>query len=122
MQHIGNLPGATHTPAVVVGDLVFTAGQVGEDHATHEIPADFEAEVGRALDNLDAVLTEAGSGLSRIAQATCYIADLELVDSFNAVYRARIPEPRPPRATVQVAMIAPYRIEIVVVATREGTA
>lgn len=116
MTHINSIRGATYSPAVVAGGLNFTAGQVGEDPKTGAVPADFEAEVRVALDNLETLLADAGSDLSRVVKASCYIDDLALVDIFNTVYRERIPEPRPARATVQVRMNAPYRIEIECVA------
>lgn len=115
ITHFGAAPGAKYTPVVVAGGLAFTAGQVGED-PSGSVPADFEAEVRLAFDNLEQVLADAGTDLNRLVQMTCYISDLELAVAFNAVYFERIPEPRPARAMVEVGMVPPYRIELVCVA------
>jgi 2-iminobutanoate/2-iminopropanoate deaminase len=112
INHINSTPGTKYTPAVVAGGLVYTSGQVGEDAVTGAVPTDFEDEVRLALDNLEKVLTDAGTDLTRVVKATCYIADIGLAGTFNRIYLARMPEPRPARATVQVEMLPPYRIEI----------
>ncbi|WP_236793477.1 RidA family protein [Amycolatopsis sp. GM8] len=112
IAHIDPTPGAKYTPAVVGAGLVFTSGQVGEDPETGAVPDGFDDEVRLALANLEAVLVAAGSRLSHLVKITCYIADVELADTFNRIYLDSVPEPRPARATVQVRMLAPYRIEL----------
>jgi 2-iminobutanoate/2-iminopropanoate deaminase len=118
-RHINPSVGAKYTPAVVAGGLAFTTGQVGEDPVTGNVPADFEDEVRLALDNLEAVLTAAGSDLSRVVKVTCYLVDVDLAGEFNRIYLERMPEPRPARATVQVQLLPPYRIEFDCVASTE---
>ncbi len=120
LSHVTPSPDAMYTPAVAADGLVFTAGQVGEDPATGAVPDDFGAEVDLALDNLEQVLGDAGSGLGYLVSATCYISDIALAPTFNERYARRIPQPRPARATVQVAMMPPYRIEIVCIAAVGG--
>lgn len=112
ITHINPIPGAKYTPAVVAAGLVFTSGQVGEHPETGEVPTEFEAEVRLALDNLEKLLVDAGSDLHRLVKITCYIASVDLADTFNRVYLERLPEPRPARATVEVRMLPPYRIEL----------
>ncbi|MBF0817174.1 RidA family protein [Microbacterium paludicola] len=116
ITHINASAGATLTPAVVVGDLVYTAGQVGIDPTTGATPDDFAAEVELALEALESVLADAGSDLSSIVKASCFVTDISLVPVFNEVYRARIPEPRPARSTIEARLVPPYRFEIEVVA------
>jgi 2-iminobutanoate/2-iminopropanoate deaminase len=111
ITHVLATPQATYTPAVIASGLVFTAGQVGTDERG-EVPSSFPDEVRLALANLESVLASAGAGLDQLVKVTCYIADVDLVPVFNKVYHELIPEPRPARATVQVRMIAPYRIEL----------
>lgn len=112
IQHINPASGAKYTPAVVAAGLAFTSGQVGEDPDTGVVPAAFEDEVRLALDNLQRVLVAAGTDLTRLVKVTCYIADAALADVFNKIYLDRVPDPRPARATVEVAMLPPYRIEL----------
>ncbi len=115
--HVNRADGATYTPAVSAGGLVFTSGQVGEQPHTGDVPADFAAEVHVAFDNLEQLLADASTDLRHLVKMTCYLADIELADTFNRIYLERVPEPRPARATVQVRMIAPYRVELDCVAT-----
>ncbi|WP_432561406.1 RidA family protein [Kineococcus sp. SYSU DK003] len=117
-QHIGATPGANLSQAVVAGDLVFTAGQVGV--VDGELPDDIADEIAAAFDNLEAVLVQAGSSTADIVSATCYVVDLADVPAMNAEYVRRIPEPRPARATVRADLIAPYRFEIQCTAVRRG--
>lgn len=112
ITHINPTPGATHTPAVVAAELAYTSGQVGDEAATGAVPSEFENEVRLALANFERVVQAAGSDMSRLVSVTCYIADVELVSIFNRIYLETVPEPRPARATAQVRMIPPYRIEL----------
>jgi 2-iminobutanoate/2-iminopropanoate deaminase len=111
-KHINPTPNAKYTPAVIAAGLAFTSGQVGEDPETGAVPTEFEDEVRLAFDNLERVLAAAGSDLSRLVKVTCYIANVDLASTFNQIYLERVPDPRPARATVQVGMLAPYRIEL----------
>ena len=115
LTHISPTPGATYTPAVVASGLVYTAGQVGADERG-ETPSEFSDEVRLAIANLTAVLTSAGTGLAQLVKVNCYIADVDLVSTFNDIYRELVPEPRPARTTVQARLIPPYRIELEAVA------
>ena len=116
LTHINSTSGSTYSPAVAAGGLAFTSGQVGADLESGAVPESFDDEVRLALANLEQVLAAAGSSLDRLVKMTCYIADVDLTPVFNAIYHERIPEPRPARATVQVRMIPPYRIELECVA------
>lgn len=116
MRHLDPAPEATYSSAVIAAGLVHTAGQVGQNSTTGVVPGEFEEEVHLALDNLERVLAAAGSHLGRLVMVTAYLADLRLADTFNRVYRERVPHPRPARATVQVEMFAPYRVELACVA------
>lgn len=114
--HIGPVADAMYTPAVVAGEFVFTSGQVGEDPITGAVPTDFATEVSFALDSLERVLASAGTDLAHVVKATCFLADIELAPLFNKLYAARMPQPRPARATVQAVMMFPYRVEVECVA------
>jgi 2-iminobutanoate/2-iminopropanoate deaminase len=111
-----------YSQAVVAGDLVFCAGQVGLDPATAALVAGgIEAETARALDNLAAVLAAAGAGLEDVVRTTVFLADLQEFAAMNAVYARYFAPPYPARATVQVAALpAGARVEIDAVARLGG--
>lgn len=92
-----------YSQAVVIGGMVYTAGQVALDPATMElVPGDVTAQAERVFNNLAAVLRAAGSSFSRVVKATVYLADMGDFAAVNAVYAKRFGDHRPARSTVAV--------------------
>ena len=86
--------------------LVFSAGQIGLDPKTGRlVGGGIEAEMARVLDNLEAVLAAAGSGLDCVVRSTLYLIDLGEFDAANRIYAARISAPLPARSTVEVSRL-----------------
>ena len=109
-----------YAQAVIAGDLVFCAGQVGLDPATGAlVPGGIGPETARVLDNLTAVLAAAGLGLVDVVKTTVYLVDLAEFAALNEVSSRYFPVPYPARATVQVAALpAGARVEIEAIAVR----
>ena len=109
-----------YSQAVVAGDLVFCAGQVGLDPATGAlVPGGVGPETARVLENLAAVLAATGLGLADVVKTTVYLVDLAEFAAVNEVYGRYFAAPYPARATVQVAALpAGARVEIEAVAAR----
>jgi 2-iminobutanoate/2-iminopropanoate deaminase len=92
-----------YSQAIRVGDLVFTAGQLGIDPETGEMAGSGVAEQAeRAIANLAAILSAAGSGLGSLVKVTVFLADIEDWPSLNEVYARLIPEPFPARSAFAV--------------------
>ena len=92
-----------YSQAIRVGDLVFTAGQLGLDPATGEFGTDEVAgQADQALANLAAILAAAGSGLDRLVKVTVYLADIGDWPAVNEVYARVVPEPFPARSAFAV--------------------
>jgi 2-iminobutanoate/2-iminopropanoate deaminase len=102
----GPFQGAPYSQAIVLGDLVFAAGQIGIDPATGEV---VEGAIGeqteRVMQNLRAVLEAAGSGLDRLVKTTIFLVDFGDFAAMNEVYARHVAEPYPARATVQIAAL-----------------
>ena len=100
-------PAGPYSQAVEHAGLVFASGQIPLDPATNRlVEGPIEAQAERVLENLRAVLEQAGSSLERVLKTTVYLVDLSLFPRVNAVYaRYFTGEPRPARATVQVAAL-----------------
>ena len=113
-------PIGPYSQAVVAGDLVFCAGQIGLDPATGKLVAGgLAAEASRAIENLAAVLAAEGLGLGDVVKTTVYVVDLSEGRVLNEVYGRHFGAPHPARATVQVsALPAGARVEIDAVAVR----
>jgi 2-iminobutanoate/2-iminopropanoate deaminase len=109
-----------YAQAVVAGDLVFCAGQVGIDPATGKLlGGGIAAETARAIENLRGVLAAAGLGLADVVKTTVWVVDLGEFAVLNDVYGRFFPAPHPARATVQVAALpAGARVEIEAIAAR----
>jgi len=112
-----------YSQAVVAGETIFCAGQVGLDPATGKlVPGGIAAETARTLENLAAVLGAAGLSLADVVKTTVFLADLGEFGAMNEVYGRHFTPPYPARATVQVAALpAGARVEIEAIAVRPGT-
>jgi 2-iminobutanoate/2-iminopropanoate deaminase len=110
-------PNGIYTPAIVVGDLVFTSGQIGIDSKTGQLPEGFEAQFEQVFRNLAAVLEASGSSTDLMVKTTVFLADMNDYAKMNELYRAKFKGDPPARTTVQVAALPrAARIEIEAVA------
>ena len=98
--------GAPYSQGIVFGDLVFVAGQVGVDPSTMQVvEGGIEEQTERVMQNISAILQEAGSGLKQLLKCTIFLADFDDFAAVNEIY-GRYVGPQPPaRATVQVAYL-----------------
>jgi 2-iminobutanoate/2-iminopropanoate deaminase len=96
--------GAPYSQAIKANGLVFVSGQLGlkPDHA--EMVGDtIEEQTRQVLDNLEAILTEAGTGLDRIVKTTVFLQSLDDFQGMNSVYAERVGDTPPARSTIEVA-------------------
>jgi len=106
-----NAPAAIgpYSQAVRVGDLIFTSGQIGLDPATGAIVSGgIREQTTRVLDNLAAVLREAGLDMADVIKTTVYLQDMSDFAAMNDIYATYIaPEGvvPPARSTVEVARL-----------------
>lgn len=107
-----------YSQAIRVGDFVFCAGQAGLDPMTGQlVQGGIEAETRRVLQNLTAVLEQAGTSLANAVKTTVFLTDMDEFKAMNAVYATFFPSTPPARSTVQVSRLpAGARVEIEVIA------
>ena len=110
-----------YSQAVKIGDLVYTAGQIGLVPATGTLVAEeIEEQTHQVLQNLKAVLEAAGSGLDRVVKTTVFLADMGDFKAMNGVYADYFPTDPPARSAFQVAALPlGARVEIEAVAVVE---
>lgn len=95
-----------YSVGVRIGNLIFTAGQIGIDPETGEIvPGGIESETEQVLKNLRNILQEAGSGLQAVVKTTVFLQDMNDFARMNNVYAKFFTENFPARSTVQVAQL-----------------
>jgi 2-iminobutanoate/2-iminopropanoate deaminase len=101
---------------------LYCSGQIPLDPATGELVAgDIVAQTERVLENVSAVLREAGMAFSNVVKTTVYLTDLADFAKMNEVYAKRFPTDAPARSTVQVAALPKgSRVEIEVLAIAEA--
>jgi 2-iminobutanoate/2-iminopropanoate deaminase len=117
IQPKGFATGRPFSPGILVDGTLYIAGQTGSDLKTGKIPAEFEAEVKQAFENIGLVLKEAGMTFDDAVAVQVYLTDMELFARMNAVYMTHFKEPRPARTTVGVAkLVGTAHIEITVTA------
>lgn len=106
-------PGPRMSGAVIHGDTVYLAGQVGTG-------ADATEQAQSALAEVDRLLAAAGSSKSKILSTTVYLANMGDYAAMNAVWDAWIDPANPPaRATCEARLATPaYVVEFVVIAAR----
>jgi 2-iminobutanoate/2-iminopropanoate deaminase len=109
-------PGGYYSQATRVGDVVYTAGQVGLDPRSGALASDLEGQVAVAIKNLEAVLRAAGGGLDDVVKTTCFLADIGDFAAFNDVYQRHFTSRVPARSTVGVTLAGDLLFEIEAVA------
>jgi reactive intermediate/imine deaminase len=111
---------ASYSQAILAGDTLYLAGQIGLDPATRQlVPGGLAAEARRALDNCKAVLEAAGFSLADVTQVQVYLADINDYELFNQTYAGFFPNPQPARAVIGVAGLPRgARVEILRTAVR----
>lgn len=107
-----------YSQAIVHGGLVFTAGQIPLDPGSMEmVEGDVAAQTERVLQNLSAVLEEAGASLATVVKTTVFLADMNDFTAVNEVYARFFGDHAPARSTVQAARLPrDARVEIEAIA------
>lgn len=95
-----------YSQAIRAGDWVFLSGQIPIDPKTKElVTGSIEASTVQVMENLKAVLRQAGLTFDHVVKTTIYLIDLNDFASVNTAYGRYFPENPPARATVQVAAL-----------------
>ncbi|MBQ3133841.1 MAG: RidA family protein [Clostridia bacterium] len=91
-----------YSQAAVVGNLVFTSGQIAIDPATGNVEAtDIVGQTEQVMKNLGEVLKAAGSSYEKAVKTTCFLADMADFAVFNEIYGRYFTE-KPARSCVAV--------------------
>jgi putative endoribonuclease L-PSP len=98
-----NAPAAIgpYSQGFVVGNLVFSSGQIPVNPENGEIPADIAAQAEQSCKNVKAVIEAGGSDISKVVKTTCFLADMADFATFNSVYEKYFTS-KPARSCVAV--------------------
>ena len=97
--------GAPYNQAIVAGELVFTAGQLGLKPGDTAVEGDITQQTEQALANVATILEEAGSSMEKLVKTSVFLIDLDDFQAMNAVYTTRVGDSPPARSTFQVAKL-----------------
>lgn len=102
-----NAPAAIgpYCQAMVVGDLLFTSGQIPLRPDGTLNYGDIVAQTTQVLANLKAVIEAAGADLSKVVKTTVFLKNLDDFIAMNGVYAEAFGSHTPARSTVQVAKL-----------------
>lgn len=108
-----------YSQAVVLGNLVYTSGQIALDPETGALAEnDIRVQTERVCQNLSAVLEAAGSSMELAVKTTCFLKNMEDFAEFNEVY-GRYFVSRPARSCVAVKSLPKNAlVEVEVIAER----
>jgi 2-iminobutanoate/2-iminopropanoate deaminase len=109
-----------YSQATATDDLVFTAGQIPltpEGDLLDE--ADIDVQTQQALENIEAVLDEAGVGLDDVLKVTVYLDDIRDFEEMNTTYESFFEAEPPARSAVGVDQLPKgVGVEIEAIATK----
>ena len=95
-----------YAQANIIGNFVFTSGQIPLDPATGVlVKGGIEEQTRQVFQNLQAVLEEAGSGLDKIIKTTCFMDNMGDFAKMNEVYAEFFSGQFPSRSAVEVAKL-----------------
>jgi len=113
-------PIGPYSQAVAAGGFVFVSGQIPTNPSTGEVVAgDIKAETKQVMENIKAVLTEAGINFSNVVKTSIFLTDMQSFAHVNEVYGTYFTDQFPARETVQVAALPKnVNVEISVIAVK----
>lgn len=124
--HTDNAPAAIgpYVQAVDLGNLVLTSGQIPVNPQTGDIPTDIAAQARQSLDNVKAIIEQAGLKVADIVKTTVFVKDLTHFATVNAEYERFFKENNhpnfPARSCVEVARLPKdVGVEVEAIAVRK---
>lgn len=113
-------PIGPYSHSVLIGNTLYTSGQVAKDAATGEmIQTDIKAETDKVMQNLKAILLAANMDFSNVVKSTIYCTNLGDFAAINEVYGSFFTTDFPARETIQVVKLPlNANVEISVVAVK----
>lgn len=105
--HTDKAPAAVgpYVQAIGTEQFVFTSGQLSINPETGELVTEISAAARQALENVKAILEEAGSSMDKVIKCTVFLADINDFKAVNEVYQEYFSEHKPARSAIQVGAL-----------------
>ena len=91
-----------YSQAIAANGFLFISGQLGVTPSGEFAGADVKSQAQRSLQNLRAILSEAGLSFENVVKTTIFLADIADFAAVNEIYAEFFNEPYPARSTVAV--------------------
>ncbi len=113
-------PVGPYSQAVEAGGFLFCSGQIAIDPKNNNVmTGPIEEQAKQVLENIKAVLQEAGLGFQNVVKTTIFLTKMEDFTAVNEVYARYFSEQPPARSTIAVAGLPKgVHVEIEVIAQR----
>ena len=113
-------PIGPYSQAIVAGNFLFVSGQIPSDPATGNIvTTGIKAETTQVMENIKAILTEAGLDFANIVKTSIFLTDMQSFAQVNEIYGMYFTDQFPARETIQVAALPKnVNVEISVIAIK----
>ena len=107
-----------YSQAIMVGNTLYVSGQIPFVPETMTLVSeDIQAQTRQSIENIKAIVNEAGGELSDIVIVNVFVKNIEDFDKINEVYAEYFSEAKPARALVEVARLPrDVKIEIEAIA------
>ena len=94
-----------YSQAISANGVLYVSGQIPVNPATGEVSSDISEQTRQSMENLKAILEEAGTDFSKVVRCGIFITDLNDFVKINEVYGTYFTEPYPARVTVEVSRL-----------------
>lgn len=107
-----------YSQGMIVGDLVFTSGQIPLNPETGELITEIDKATVQVMENISAVLEAAGTSLGNVVKTTIFLKNLNDFEKVNEIYGRYFKENLPARSCVEISKLpkdAPIEIEAIAI-------
>ncbi len=113
-------PIGPYNQAILVSDTLYISGQICIDPSTGSLKnRDIQEETHQAMQNIKAILQEAGMNFSNVVKTTIFITDMNRFSEINEIYGKYFSDNFPARETVQVSALPKFaNVEISMIAVK----
>ncbi|QZY53996.1 RidA family protein [Crassaminicella profunda] len=100
-------PGAIgpYSQGIALQNMIYTSGQLPIDPKSGDMPKTIEEQTKQSLENVKAILEEAGSTLKNVVKTTVFLSDMNNFAKMNEVYSQYFDQAYPARSAVEVARL-----------------
>jgi 2-iminobutanoate/2-iminopropanoate deaminase len=119
--HLAPAPIGPYNQAVMAGNMLYISGQIPSDPVSGRlIEGDIQKETKQVMENLKAILQEAGMTFEQVVKASIFVKDMHQFVKINEVYGAYFTsDSAPARETVEVSNLPKFvNVEISMIAMR----